>query len=268
MFFLLVRAFRFSAAGLGEMHQLQHKTNKKLIMNSAPVKTKPGQIEFGGWSLDSCSFNGEFDEAARERMIKGGRLLLSYIHEYKARLGKYLLEIGPFYNPLLSREQLEPEQRLAFWENDAHALKWLKEAHLCNQIFPVACDINDIGKIEFQFSSCPIFVEAQELKVYSGKYDSIIMSQIFNYINYKNFISQIRRFINPGGLLFINNVIDYGIPEFFADARPKSREEIIQVLEDNDFKVLDKELLPPPRSGDDERLLLVASYQGSTPVFL
>lgn len=236
-------------------------------MNGAIVKTTPEKVEFEGWSIDSSSFNGEFDEAARERMIKGGRLLLKYLEEYRLRLGDYLLEIGPFYNPLLSREALEPHQRLAYWENDLHALKWLKETHLCNQVFPVPCDIKDIGKIEFQFSSCPIFVEANNLKVYSGKFDSIVLSQVFNYINYKEFIVQIRRFINPGGLLFINNVVDYGIPEFFSPERPKSRDEMIQTLEKNEFKILDTDLQPSPRPGDDKRLLLVASYEGNAPVF-
>ena len=236
-------------------------------MNGALVKTTPDKIEFEGWAVDSSSFNGEFDEAARERMIKGGRLLLRYIDEYKSKLGNYVLEIGPFFNPLVKRDLLAPNQRLAYWENDLHALRWLKETHLCKQVFPVACDIKDIGKIEFQFSSCPIFVESNDLKVYSGKFDSVIMSQIFNYINYKDFIAQLRRFINPGGLLFINNVVNYGIPEFFSAERPKSRDEIIQTLEENDFKILDKDLQPPPRPGDDERLLLVASYDGSAPVF-
>lgn len=236
-------------------------------MSGTLIKTKPGKVAFEGWTMDSHSFNGEFDEAARERMIKGGRLLLKYIDEYKLRLGNYIVEIGPFFNPLLNRNKLKPQQRLAYWENDPHALRWLKETHLCKQIFPVACDINEISTIEFQFSSCPIFIEAEELKVYTGRYDSIIMSQIFNYINYKDFISQIRKFINPGGLLFINNVIDYGIPAFFSEGRPGSSEEIIQTLEENDFKILEKDLLPPPRPGDDKRLLLVALYEGDNPMF-
>lgn len=237
------------------------------MMNDVTIKTESTQLPFEGWSLDSCSFNGEFDEAARERMIKGGRLLLRYIHEYKARLGNYLLEIGPFCNPLLSKDMLEPQQRLAYWENDLYALRWLKETHLGRQTFPVACDINEIGKIEFQFSSCPIFIESNEPKVYTGKFDSIIMSQILNYINYKDFITQLRRFINPGGLLFINNVVNYGIPEFFSAQRPASRREIIQTLEANDFKILAKDLQPSPRPGDDKRLLLVALYEGDVPAF-
>lgn len=236
-------------------------------MNGALVKTTPEKVEFEGWSIDSCSFNGEFDEAARERMIQGGRLLLRYIEAYKLKLGNYILEIGPFFNPLVNKDMLAPDQRLAYWENDLHALRWLKETHLCNQVFPVACDIKDIGKIEFQFSSCPIFVESNNLKVYSGKFDAVIMSQIINYIDYSAFIAQLRKFIKPGGLLFINNVVNYGIPEFFSAERPKSRAEIMQTLEENEFKILDTELLAPPRQGDDERLLLVASYEGSAPVF-
>lgn len=236
-------------------------------MNGSITKTRSGQVEFKGWSLDSHSFDGEFDKAARERMIKGGRLLLKYIDEYKLRLGNYIVEIGPFFNPLLNRSHLMPQQRLTYWENDLHALRWLKETHLCKQVFPVGCDINEIGKIEFQFSSCPIFVESEELKVYTGRYDSIIMSQIFNYIDYRTFIQQIRKFINPGGLLFINNVTDYGIPAFFSQKRPESRKEIIQTLKENDFKIIEKDLLPPPRPGDDKRLLLVALYEGETPLF-
>lgn len=236
-------------------------------MNVALPKTEAGQLQFEGWPLDVCSFDGEFDEAARERMIYGGKLLLKTIKEYKERLGNYILEIGPFFNPLVTMDLLKPHQRLAYWENDLHALKWLKEEHLNNQVFPVGCDIREIGKIEFQFYSYPVFVESQNLKIYSGRYDSVIMSQIFNYLNYKEFISQIRRFINPGGLVFINNVINYGIPEFFSNQRPVSIEETIQTLVEHDFEIIEKNILAPPRPGDDNRLTIVASYKGTGMVF-
>ena len=232
-------------------------------MNVALTKVESDRIEFDGWPLDLHSFNGEFDEAARERMINGGKCLLKYIHSYKEKLGNYILEIGPFFNPLVTGDLLEPNQRLTYWENDLYALSMLKEKHLSNQIFPVVCDINEIGKVEFQFSSYPVFVESQHLKVYSGRHDSIVMSQFFNYIDYKEFISQIRRFLNPGGLVFINNVVDYGIPEFFSAERPKSIEDTIQILKANDFEILEKDVLPPPRPNDDNRLLLVAKYTGS-----
>lgn len=235
-------------------------------MNVAITKVGSNQLEFDGWPVDLNSFNGEFDEAARERMIKGGKCLLKYIHSYKEKLGKYILEIGPFFNPLVTREMLEESQRLAYWENDLYALRELKERQLCNQVFPVACDINEIGKVEFKFGSCPVFVESQNLKVYSGKYDSIIMSQFFNYIHYQEFIAQIRRFINPGGLVFINNVVNYGIPEFFSAERPVSIEETIRTLQANDFEIVEKEVLPPPRPNDDNRLLLVAEYKGTSPL--
>lgn len=237
-------------------------------MNILQTKTETDKADFEGWPVDLYSFGGEFDEAARERMINGGRLLLKNIESYKSQLGKYILEIGPFYNPLVTKEFLRNDQRLAYWENDPFALSWLKQTHLNNHVFPVSCDINEIGKIEFLFHSYPAFVESQSLEIYTGKFDSVIMSQFFNYISYKEFIAQIRRFINPGGLVFINNVINYGIPEFFSAERPRSIDETIQTLMDNDFEILEKNVLAPPRNNDDNRLLLVAQYRGSMEVHL
>jgi hypothetical protein len=207
--------------------------------------------QWPGWSLNSHSFNGEFDVAARERMIKGGQALLNTLDKYSYLLGYSVLEVGPFFNPLFvqltrgfSQSTGFKNIALTYLENDKDACEWLRKqagATIINS------DANRLADLQF----------SQHIPNHQS-FSSIILSQVINYINFDEFSSQINRHLSNNGLLFINNVINYGIPEYFSPFRPHSIEETMTILKNYGFVVLEKLLLPPPRRQDDARLIVVA----------
>jgi len=71
-------------------------------------------------------------------------------------------------------------------------------------------------------------------------FDSVVISHVFNYIDYKMFLMVIREFLKKDGLIFINNVVDYGLPEFFSNKRPKSINDTLQTLNRTGYKMIEK----------------------------
>jgi hypothetical protein len=64
--------------------------------------------------------------------------------------------------------------------------------------------------------------------------------------------------MTDGTLIFINNIIDYGLPVYFSPDRPRSVKEIVSFMEDElKLKILELQRAPPERLYDDDRLLLV-----------
>ena len=191
-----------------------------------------------GWPLSANPYESDFDEKARERMVKGGEELLPLLEKHSHKIGQRLLEAGPFFNPLVTPERF-PNKAIVYLDNDLHTVLWLKEK---KQGTVVYCDLNSISEF-----SAP------------EKFDTLVASQILNYIDYKKFLYESGGFLNPGGLLFINNVVDYGIPALFSRKRPLSIEETISQVEVSGYQIVEKKVLvsPDPDSQENPRLLLV-----------
>jgi hypothetical protein len=209
-----------------------------------------------GWSLQSHSFNGEFDVAARERMIKGGQALLTTLNKYSYLLGYSVLEVGPFFNPLFvqltqgfSKSIGFEKIGISYLENDNNACDWLKQQEDATII---NADISQLAGLNFGD-----YIENHKA------FSSIILSQVINYINFKKTITDLSLHLSSDGLLFVNNVVNYGIPDFFSPLRPKSIEETIEIIADHGFIVLEKMLLPPPRQSEGSRLIVVAQKVNS-----
>ena len=56
-------------------------------------------------------------------------------------LGNFILEVGPFFNPLISTKNF-PEKKLCYWENDLYVLQWLLKINDERQVKPIYCDLN------------------------------------------------------------------------------------------------------------------------------
>ena len=211
--------------------------------------------DWDGWELDKNPFGDEFDGAARERMIQGGQYLKEFAHAFP--LGQHILELGPFFNPLVVKEMLNYEQKLIYIENDEHALKWISENRLQPNIHAINFDLNTIE------TQCFLDQMSQGNQRFQNiKFDTVFLSQILNYIDYVTLFEHLKRYLNPNAKIFINNVVHYGIPEWFHTKRPKSISETIIVLLQLGFKLIKQELKPSPREIDDHRLLLCIEYTG------
>lgn len=225
-------------------------------MNITVKDLKLLNLEWPGWSLDKYSFSGEFDQAARIRMINGGRILLDYLIKYKTNFDS-ILEIGPFFNPLMDANFIIEGQQVVFWENDPYAFKWLKERYRNNNsLLPMNCDIRNIFSYGFLNNSLP-HKYLENFWMQGHCFNAVIASQVLNYIDYKLFLSYLNRFIAPEGLIFINNVVNYGIPEFFSKDRPTSIGETIETIENLGFDIIDSATLPPPKAGEENRFILI-----------
>lgn len=218
------------------------------------IKTKKYEVDWPGWPLLSNQFGDEFDEAARVRMVIGGKRLIPFIAKHKARLGNSFLEIGPFFNPvILSRELSDVipiNSFILFLENDPFAIDWLKLNFNANVI---SLDIND-----------PVFSNALATSVFNERGDTknlldcVLISQVLNYVDFRMLLEVVYALMKPGGVLFINNVVDYGIPPLFSPGRPRSNEDLTEGAINKGFKVVEKEIIPRRfRKEFNDRLILV-----------
>lgn len=214
-------------------------------------------VDWPGWPVNTNEFGEEFDRDARVRMVIGGQKLLPYIGKYLCPSSKYLLEIGPFFNPLLFHDHIrllhDDEATVVFLENDQHALAWL------NNNFPSKSFNIDIKHPDFKALLYHDVIKMMRFDpAFSGLFDLMIISQVLNYVDFNDLLKVLYSLLNTGGFLFINNVIDYGIPVLFCPKRPKSNAELVDVAVGLGFSVVEKHLIEPGFIHEpDYRLVLV-----------
>lgn len=210
-------------------------------------------LEWPGWPTSENKFGEEFDLPARERMVKGSYALIDFLNEFLELFDGPFLEIGPFFNPLMENILLnKPQMRSSdvfYLENDSHAVAWLESLKL-SKVIPI-----DLNHVNFEKMFNEFLFADESPRAY---FDSIIVSQVLNYVNFKRVLSHLYSIVKPNGLLFINNVVDFGIPELFSIDRPKSDMEIIGYSEQIGFgievcKVIEKQFDKQPY----DRLILV-----------
>ena len=216
--------------------------------------------EFPGWKKKKNQHGSEFDKQARKRMISGSETLLPTLYKYKAQIGNSILEIGPFFNPLVEEKNF-PKKNICYWENDNHVIEWLKRRNKNNhKIKPIYCDLNEIdgeSQMQLKHETEQYFSEIGNKEKY---FDAVIISQVFNYVDYKMLMLILRNFVNKGGLIFVNNVVDYGLPQFFSKKRPSSIEQTIDTIRETGYEIIEKHILesPYPEAQESDRLILVA----------
>jgi hypothetical protein len=202
--------------------------------------------DWPGWSLANNEYGNDFDQSARERMVKGGIQLNRHINKYIYDIGNCILEVGPFFNPITkSIGESIASKSVTYWENDPFAIQWLNHQNFPFNFKVQRQDINHLDVI-----SASLF----------GKFDAVIASQLFNYIDYEAFLHIISRIVCQDGLLFINNVVDYGLPSLFHQKRPQSIDKTIISIKSIGFEIISYEVVPTEHREFQkyDRLLLVA----------
>lgn len=210
------------------------------------LSRKETAYDWLGWSISANEHGEEFNESARERMVTGGLELKKYVNKYLYDIGDSVLEVGPFFNPITKNMGSNFTDKLVtYWENDPYVIQWLHE-----QVLP----------FNFKIKKRNLNALNNDGISLAEQFDAVIASQIFNYIDYNCFLKMIANAVHSNGLIFINNVVDYGLPKFFAENRPKSIEETIHSILLSGFEIVDYEILPTrnPEFQKDSRLLLVA----------
>ncbi len=57
-------------------------------------------------------------------------------------------------------------------------------------------------------------------------FDTLLLSDILNYVDYRRLVPELLRFLAPGGRLVICNWPDMGLPDAFSPKRPKGNREL------------------------------------------
>jgi len=217
------------------------------------------KFEWPGWSLKNNPHGKDFDIDARKRMVYGSEILLPFIYKYKNKLGDFILEVGPFFNPLTSIKNF-PEKNICYWENDLYVLHWLLKYNKFDpKIKSIYCNLNEIEGDSFMELKHETYNYFNDLNNTSKLFNSVMISQVLNYVDYKLFLIILKNFIKKDSILFINNVIDYGLPKFFSSKRPKNNKEIINTIKEIEYEVIEHEIIksPFPKSQPNDRLILV-----------
>jgi len=211
------------------------------------------------WPLQNNPHGHEFNIEARKRMLAGSRMLLPFLKKEKENMGNAILEVGPFFNRLIVPSDF-PTSQIFYWENDYHVLKHLKKMFKEEKVFPIYCDLN---KIEGN-SLLKLKLETQKyfkaLKMNKIAFDSVVVSHVFNYIDYKLFLLVLKEFIKKDGLIFINNVTEYGLPAFFSEKRPRNIQETIKTIKETGYRIIEKKNFESPnkKHQKNKRLIVVA----------
>ena len=215
-------------------------------------------LNWPGWPLSSDPFGNEFDIDGRKRMIIGSRKMMILLKKYENRIWKFVLEIWPFFNPLITNSNL-PNSTIVYRENDPYVLKTISKKNA----YAMYCDLKYINWdfiTKLKKETNDIF---ESYWLTNHLFDSIVISQVFNYIDYKFLLFLLKAFIKPKWLIFVNNVTDYWLPFFFSDKKPKNIKEILNTLNVWWYKVIDKQILKSdfPEFQKNDRLILVAENE-------
>ena len=141
------------------------------------------------------------------------------------------MEVGPFFHPLITPDRF-PNAKIFYWENDRYVLQYLEQTYAQESVYPIFCDLNNIdGNSLLKLSSQTKMAFFDKLQKDKISFDSVVLSHVLNYIDYKFFLIILTWCLKKGGYLFLNNVIDYGLPAFFSEHRPKSKQEILDSVE-------------------------------------
>jgi len=208
------------------------------ISDDLRIDANSDTYEWDGWPL-ARSYDGHFDRAARRRMVAGQAPLAARLAEHASRLRGELLEIGPFFTPLATPARF-PDCRIIYWENDPYAVTWLRRTH---GTYGKA----DVVTLDLLDAEAPGFLTTtrEHLASHDAELlDVAIISQVLNYVDYRALLRVVASAMRSGGLVAVNNVVNYGLPLFFADRRPQSVEETIATIEATGFDVVCCDVIP------------------------
>lgn len=166
-------------------------------------------------------FDGEDGRKAYNRMVAGSLELLPYLERFTK--GHKMMEVGPFYDPLLTKERF-PNAEITYVDRDKDVLKFLKDGG------------NNTKYFEFGVSKPIELVDLPEQ-------DVIVTSHIVNHIGLPDLVQILKLKLVKGGVLFMNESIDYGGDLMHQD-RPESIEHILIFLRKEGFEVLSYRIIP------------------------
>lgn len=193
-------------------------------------------VDWRGWPLDKNPHGKYFDASARVRMIRGSRQLLPLIYKYKDYFRGDVLEVGPFFVPLIIKRDLR--RHVTYIENDMYAVAYLENKGF--EVKDINLNTSDLSKIKKRFGV-------------------LIISQVLNYVDYEKVLRNLKKLLKKGSYVFINEVIDYGIPKLFSEKRARKDSAILDALRCNGLHIVEVKKIKVYSNQTKNKRLLVAA---------
>src|SRR3989344_5704089 len=190
------------------------------------------------------------------------KLFPNLLNSNKNFYGKTILEVGPFFNPLVTPRKFF-NKNIFYWEYDKYAIDWLLKKNKGKKVFPIYCDdLNNLKEDSFLKLKIKTKKYFNKYGLKKVEFDYVIISQVFNYIDYKTFLINLKNFLKKDGLIFINNVVNYGYGahEFFSEKRPKSIPETLRTIKETEYEIIEKKVYESKnkKHQKNKRLIVVA----------
>src|SRR3989344_133114 len=192
-----VPGVQFFHFGIGEAVTIQEKQTTNQIDN--------WETHWGD------KYNEKFKQALKRKIID---------LDIEGKIGETVLDLGCGANPV-SDGLTRPGRRIVLVDNSSkvHRLKHQNR-------YSVQYNLDRIA--DERFSN-----ELQGLLGVSprGIFDSVIISDVLNYIDWKKVLKILIPFMKKGGRLIVNNMPDQGYQKDFSPQRPRDNLEIIQFIQ-------------------------------------
>jgi hypothetical protein len=140
-----------------------------------------------------------------------------------------ILEIGPFLNPL--SPSFGSKHHYVVWEYDRPALLKIKNDSSLKQdkVTALHVDLNVLER-EDKWDEFILHNQDELTRIGAGtKFGAVVISSVFNYINYKLVLKKILPLMEDGAILFIANS-NRGTKENYYNKRPVLATEILEYV--------------------------------------
>jgi hypothetical protein len=166
--------------------------------------------------VSAHSMHAPFMETSAQR-------LLPYMNAHG--LGHTVLELGPNRHPLITPDRFDG--RIVYVELNDPCVQFLRDK-FGDSVTVVKFNLHrawDAGDNLLETSLAGSLDRDQNTPV---SFDSLIMSQIVNYVDFRALLQACVELLAVGGLLFFNNIMNEGGASLFHPRRPKTMEEFLE----------------------------------------
>lgn len=165
--------------------------------------------------------------------------------DQEGKIGNAILDVGSGPNPVSSflyTPTTKPQRKIVQIDIGAH-----DEQNATTLIVSYAIEKLADRSPETQSVLQKI---ASFLATSSVSMDSVIISEVLNYIDYQQVLSHLSQYIKPFGRLFIFNRAHVGFHQLFSDTRPMTGREVTDFLVKNNFEIeFEQDVAPFYRRG-------------------
>lgn len=150
-------------------------------------------------------------------------------------LGDVIVDVGSGAHPAVERLPARDDDRKVINidfarppESTGPSMEWPTDYNATYDIGRINDGSYTSAKLEVNLAR---FLGIDPRTASKEKVDSIICSNIFNYIDWKRTVRDLSAYLRPEGRFFVNNLSDFGLDEHFHKDRPIDALDIINYFE-------------------------------------